>query len=91
MFLWEAVKAVGHHIDYEKRAGGTWRATFNGAFRVTAEGRSPDDARLGVERQLDGLVATWIVKPPAEARQRRPAPRVKPRRTSTTRQVGRVK
>jgi len=63
MYL-HAPKAVRDHIEYDRVANGKWRAAFKGAFDVSAEARSPEDARLDVEIQIDKLVAEWIVRPP---------------------------
>ena len=59
----ETYRAVGDHVEYEKTGDGRWRATFNGAFTVSAKARTPDDALMHLQRQLDKLVAEWVVNP----------------------------
>jgi hypothetical protein len=59
----ETWRAVGDHVEYERTGEGGWRAAFNGAFTVSAEARTPDAALMEVERQIDRLVAEWVVHP----------------------------
>ena len=59
----ETYRAVGDHVEYEKTGDGGWRATFDGAFTVSAKARTPDDALMHLQRQLDKLVAEWVVRP----------------------------
>ena len=59
----ETYRAVGDHVEYEKTGDGGWRATFDGAFAVSAKARTPDDALFHLQRQLDKLVAEWVVRP----------------------------
>jgi predicted RNase H-like HicB family nuclease len=59
----ETWRAVGDHVEYEKTDDGDWRAAFCGAFTVSAEARTPDAALMEVERQIDKLVAEWVVHP----------------------------
>jgi hypothetical protein len=84
MYLY-ALKAVREHIEYDRMTDGRWRAAFKGAFDVSAEARSPEDARLDVETQIDKLVAAWIVRPPDRPRARRgPGRETNARRKSTS-------
>lgn len=59
----ETWRAVGDHVEYERTDDGDWRAAFHGAFAVSAEARTPDAALMDVERQIDKLVAEWVVRP----------------------------
>jgi hypothetical protein len=59
----ETYRAVGDHVEYERTDDGGWRAAFDGAFTVSAEARTPDAALMEVERQIDRLVAEWVVHP----------------------------
>ena len=59
----ETWRAVGDHVEYERTGDGGWRAAFDGAFTVSAEARTPDAALMEVERQIDKLVAEWVVHP----------------------------
>jgi hypothetical protein len=59
----ETYRAVGDHVQYERTNDGGWRAEFDGAFKVSAEARTPDAALMELERQLDRLVADWVVRP----------------------------
>jgi hypothetical protein len=59
----ETYRAVGEHVQYERTSDGGWRAAFDGAFTVAAEARTPDAALMELERQLDRLVAEWVVRP----------------------------
>jgi hypothetical protein len=59
----ETYRAVGDHVQYERTSDGGWRAAFDGAFTVAAEARTPDAALMELERQLDRLVAEWVVQP----------------------------
>lgn len=59
----ETYRAVGDHVEYERTDDGGWRAAFDGAFTVSAEARTPDAALMELERQLDRLVAEWVVRP----------------------------
>jgi hypothetical protein len=59
----ETYRAVGDHVEYERTDDGGWRAAFDGAFTVSAEARTPDAALMELERQLDRLVAEWVVLP----------------------------
>jgi hypothetical protein len=59
----ETYRAVGDHVEYERTDDGGWRAAFDGAFTVAAEARTPDAALLYLQRQLDKLVAEWVVQP----------------------------
>jgi hypothetical protein len=84
MYLIDALKAVRDHIEYDRMANGKWRAAFKGAFEVSAEARSPDDARLEVETEIAKLVAEWIVRPPGPPSvPSAPGPRTNVRRRST--------
>ena len=84
MYL-HALKAVREHVEFDRMADGRWRAAFKGAFDVSAEARSPEDARLDVENQIDRLVAAWIVRPPDRlSAGSRPVPTTKARRKSTS-------
>jgi hypothetical protein len=57
----ETSRAVGEHVQHERTDDGGWRAAFDGAFTVAAEARTPDAALMELERQLDRLVAEWVV------------------------------
>ena len=59
----ETWRAVGDHVEYERTGDGGWRAALGGAFTVSAEGRTPDAALMELERQIDKLVAEWVVHP----------------------------
>ena len=59
----ETYRAVGEHVQYERTSDEGWRAAFDGAFTVAAEARTPDAALMELERQLDRLVAEWVVHP----------------------------
>ncbi len=59
----ETYRAVGDHVEYERTDDGGWRAAFDGAFSVSAKARTPDDALMHLQRQLDKLVAEWVVRP----------------------------
>jgi hypothetical protein len=59
----ETYRAVGEHVQYERTGDGGWRAAFDGAFTVSTEARTPDAALMELERQLDKLVAEWVVQP----------------------------
>ena len=59
----ETWRTVGDHVEYERTGDGGWRAAFDGAFAVSAEARTPDAALMEVERQIDKLVAEWVVHP----------------------------
>jgi hypothetical protein len=63
----ETYRAVGDHVEYEKTEDGGWRAAFDGAFTVSAEARTPDAALMELERQIDKLVAEWVVRPSQRA------------------------
>lgn len=58
----ETWRAVGDHVEYERTGDGGWRAAFDGAFTASAEARTPDAALMEVERQIDKLVAEWVVR-----------------------------
>ena len=57
-------QAIRDNLDYEKTATGDWRVTFNGAFNVSAESSSPNDASYRVEKELERLLADWILRAP---------------------------
>ncbi len=80
----ETWRAVGDHVEDQRTDDGDWRAAFCGAFTVSGEARTPDAALMEVERQIDKLVAEWVVRP--RRRVGRPRPRMtgKARRNSTS-------
>lgn len=63
--MFEISQAIYNHMEYEQTSDGRWRAIFRGAISASAEARTPEAASWEVRKELERLVAAWIVKTPA--------------------------
>jgi hypothetical protein len=83
--MYQLSQAISDKLEYHKIADGRWRVTFNGALSASAESKNPESASWEVKRQLDRLIAEWIVRrPEPELRDADPA---KPRAGSKRNKV----
>ena len=72
--MYELSQAISDHMEFEQLSDGGWRATFRGALSASAEAKTPDAASWEVRKELEKLVAEWIVKAPASTPEVAPPP-----------------
>jgi hypothetical protein len=58
--MWLIREALSEHTRYTQLADGRWRAEYNGFVRMTAEGQTPTESEVQLNRAMDTLPASLI-------------------------------